>query len=552
MHFVCYLLLYGIIHGNIWQDRHHTRNHQASSTRKETTGRHPCRRKEESNVIIDRRCLIDCKTLLRSGRYFCEASFIESDSRKQKGTMLSTSMKLMMIHRASSFVTIPPRNNVEMRRFGSSLAATDFSLAERLDGLDQPTVWHEFSPLAVKHQAINLGQGFPDWDPPQFVVDAMIKSVDPGEARNANQYARPNAHLPLATMLAAEYSERWNRQVDPVSQVATAVGCTNVLFCALQGLVNPGEQVVLLEPAFDIYSSQVRMAGGEPVYVPLRPSGDIHAGASSAFRLDLEELEASITAGTRLLILNSPHNPTGKIFSKQELQGIADIVKQHPRMVVIADEVYEHILFDPEKEPHISLATLLPDQTLTLSSSGKTFSCTGWKVGWAIGPVHLVRAVVAVQQWVNFSTPTPNQDAIAQALAVAKEPYKGFDNYYAYLSSEYLRKRGLLVTALESAGMTPILPPGGFFIMADTTGIEVPDEFFEVTPAMPTNPMPRDWALSRWLTKVVGVTAIPPSAFYSKPNVPLARNLLRFAFCKDDKTLLEAHGRLESYFTGSK
>jgi aspartate/methionine/tyrosine aminotransferase len=203
-------------------------------------------------------------------------------------------------------------------------------------------------------------------------------------------------------------------------------------------------------------------------------------------------------------------------------------------------------------EPHISPATIdgLWDKTLTLSSSGKTFSCTGWKVGWAVGPAHLVKALSAVQQWVNFSSPTPNQDAIAQSLVQAKEPYEGYPSFYDYLAADYKRKRSLLVTALKSAGMTPVIPPGGFFIMADTSHIQFDYDPLEVTAATPTPTMPRDWALSRWLTRTVGVTAIPPSAFYSPANVPLAKNLLRFAFCKGDETILEAHKRLESYFGG--
>jgi aspartate/methionine/tyrosine aminotransferase len=327
----------------------------------------------------------------------------------------------------------------------------------------------------------------------------------------------------------------------------------------LQGLLNPGDEVILFEPAFDIYSSQVRMAGGIPVYVPLRPlpNAEPQLSASHVFTLDLEELQRAVTPKTKAILLNTPHNPTGKMFSLAEMQGIANISQQYPTLTVIADEVYEHIIFDPETEPHISMATVLPEQTLTLSSAGKTFSATGWKVGWAVGPARLVAAVTAVQQWVNFSAATPNQDAMAACLRRAQEAYTdpvtqtSFGNYYDYLAAEYLRKRGLLMAALQTAGMTPIVPPGAFFIMADTSAIDFPyEERYRqlVTDAMPAKPMPRDWALSRWLTEEVGVTAIPPSAFYSADNIPLASNMLRFAFCKGDETILEAHRRFERYF----
>jgi kynurenine--oxoglutarate transaminase/cysteine-S-conjugate beta-lyase/glutamine--phenylpyruvate transaminase len=382
----------------------------------------------------------------------------------------------------------------------------------------------------VKHGASNLGQGFPDWDPPAFCIDAMRYSTDPKYGRNANQYARSYAHMPLAQVLAEEYSNRWSMDINPATQIATATGCTNALYCALQGLLNPGDEVLLLEPAFDIYSSQVKMAGGVTVYCPLRQGdltklkrGDSAAGtgtgtgsgANQVFTLDLDELESKITDKTRVLLLNSPHNPTGKIFSRQELQGISNLLEKYPAITVISDEVYEHIIFDPTNEPHISIATLpgMFDKTLTLSSSGKTFSCTGWKVGWAVGPPHLVKAVSAVQQWVNFSAATPTQDAIAQALRSARDPFEGFETYYDYLAAEYLRKRGLLIAALESAGMTPVIPAGGFFIMADTSHIEFPYDPLEVSESMPASPMPRDWSMARWLTKEVGVTAIPPSAF---------------------------------------
>jgi aspartate/methionine/tyrosine aminotransferase len=442
-------------------------------------------------------------------------------------------------------------------------AAFSFALADRLTGLDKPTVWHEFSPLAAEHGAVNLGQGFPDWDPPEFVQLSMSRAI---QDRHANQYARSYAHLPLARVLADEYSTRLGRSIRAETEVATAVGCTNALYCALQAMLNPGDEAILLEPCFDIYSSQVQMAGGVPVYVPLRErieeadaaiddevvdggaSAPRFRDASDVFTLDMDELEAAVTDRTRVLLLNSPHNPTGKVFTRAELEGIAAIVKRHPRLVIISDEVYEHLVYDPDRHPHVSMAEILWDQTLTLSSGGKTFSATGWKVGWAVGPNHLVNAVIAVQQWVNFSAPTPNQDAFAMALEIARQPYEGHDNYYRYLVEEYRRKRDLLIGCLQAAGMTPIVPPGGFFILADTSHIpDPPTEYMRPTLASP-DPMPRDWALCRWLTIEVGVTAIPPSAFYSPGNMGLAKHYLRFAFCKSDDTIRAAQSKFEQYF----
>lgn len=442
-----------------------------------------------------------------------------------------------------------------MRKMAKNpIAAFSYQVANRLNGLDKPTVWHEFSPLSHEFGSINLGQGFPDWNPPAFCIEAMNKAVDPTSGRNANQYARSYAHMPLAQVLANDYSERFDRVIDPLTQVATAVGCTNALYCALQGMINDGDEVLLLEPAFDVYIAQTKMAGGKCKFIPLRSkSSDKNSekNANEFFNLDIDELENAITDKTKAFIMNTPHNPTGKMFTKEEMEKIAEVMKRHPQVVIIADEVYEHIVFDEEASPHISFATIdgMFDRTLTLSSSGKTFSNTGWKIGWAIGPPELVHLVTAAQQWINFSAPTPNQDAIAQCLVKAKEPYEGYDSYYKWVAAEYKRKRGLLCEALKSAGMEPITPDGGFFIMTDTSSIDVPTEFLEEkTVAMPTDPMPRDWAMSRYFTKEVGVTAIPPSAFYDTPNVPLAKNLLRFAYCKGDDTIIEAGKRFQKYF----
>lgn len=262
-----------------------------------------------------------------------------------------------------------------------------FQLAPRLQGLDKPTVWHEFSPLAIQYKSVNLGQGFPDWDPPVFAQEAMKQAIDPTYGRHANQYARSYAHLPLATILAKEYTDTLQPRtdIDPITQVATAVGCTNVLFCALHGLIQSGDEVIMLEPAFDVYIAQTKMAGGNPIFVPLRTTTthtstdpiqeDTIQTSNQAFHLDLQELEAAITSKTKVLLLNTPHNPTGKMLSRQELDGIADILHRHPQITILSDEVYEHIVFDPIQSPHISIASLpgMFERTLTLSSSGKTF-----------------------------------------------------------------------------------------------------------------------------------------------------------------------------------
>jgi len=268
----------------------------------------------------------------------------------------------------------------------SSASSLSSILAPRLDGLDKPTVWHEFSPLASQYNSVNLGQGFPDWDPPNFAIESMKMAIDPKYNRHANQYARSAAHLPLANILAEEYTLKLGRDdaINPETEVATAVGCSNALYCALQGLVGPGDEVIMLEPAFDIYMAQVKISGATSKFVPLRSkpvaskSEDTTTKTKTAnemFTLDMNELENAITERTKVFILNTPHNPTGKMFTKDELYQISNILQKYPQVVVISDEVYEHIVFDPENSPHIPIASIpgMYDKTLTLSSSGKTF-----------------------------------------------------------------------------------------------------------------------------------------------------------------------------------
>ena len=426
---------------------------------------------------------------------------------------------------------------------------TCYQLAPRLKGFDGPTVWHEFTPLAKEVGAVNLGQGFPDWQAPAFMKAAAKRAVD----EDYNQYTRSGGHVPLVQQLAKWYKRVLQRDIDAMTEVTVTVGATEAMFALLQALVADGDEVLLMEPSFDIYSAQTRMAGGSPVYVPLQHTGQAGVESTgSAWGLDLPALEAAITPATRILVLNTPHNPTGKMFSREEMQGIADIVARHPRIVVICDEVYEHMTYDGHD--HVQFPTLpgMWERSVTVSSAGKTFSVTGWKVGWVVGPAPLVKGVMLVNQWVQFSVATPLQQAVAWALEEAEQPFTApgadgaevtHDSYFAYLRAQYLAKRTLLCDALNAAGLKAIAPEGGFFVMADTSAVSIPDSYLaESTPACPS--MTRDWAFCRWLTKEVGVAAIPPSAFYQDSDKHLVANLARFAFCKTDEALTEAAGRL--------
>lgn len=302
------------------------------------------------------------------------------------------------------------------------------------------------------------------------------------------------------------------------------------------GLLNPGDEVVVLEPAFDIYIAQAEMAGATLKTVPYRVRND--ASGAKEWYVDFAELRAAFSEKTKLFLLNTPHNPTGKVFTRAELDEISSIVQSFPDVVAVADEVYEHMVYG-EKQ-HVSLASLpgMFERTLTISSAGKTFSITGWKVGWTIGPAHLVRSIAVCHQWLAFSVCTPMQQAVADSLVIAEQPYEGAESFYASLNASYLAKRTLMCDALRAAGIEPIVPEGGFFIVGDTSKIVLPEKYAADTTVT------RDWALCRWLTEEIGVAAIPPSAFYCDENKELAANYARFAFCKTDDVLRDAAQRL--------
>ena len=274
-------------------------------------------------------------------------------------------------------------------------------LASRLEGIP-PTIFSEMSALAVRTQSVNLGQGFPDVDGPPDVIARAVAALEGG----LNQYA-PGLGVPALRQAIARHQLRhYGIELDPDSQVVVTTGCTEGVAAALLGLVNPGDEVVVLEPYYDSYTAMIQMAGGVRRPVTLR---------APDFRLDVDELRAAVTPRTRFVLLNSPHNPTGTVLTREELQAVADLAIEHD-LVVITDEVYEHLVFDDHE--HVPIATLpgMFERTLTLSSAGKSYSFTGWKVGWATGPAALVGAVLAAKQWLTFTSGSPLQPAVAFAL----------------------------------------------------------------------------------------------------------------------------------------
>ena len=374
------------------------------------------------------------------------------------------------------------------------------------------TIFAEMSALAARYEAVNLGQGFPNFPAPGFVKEAGRRAI----AAEQNQYARSAGCLPLVTCLAEELSVELGREIDPLAEVTVTAGATYGLFAAFMSLVDPGDEVILIEPFYDSYPADCQMAGGRPVYVPLRPSAD------GAWRLDPEELKGAFGPSTRMLVLNTPHNPTGKVFSRAELEELARLCIEHD-VLVLTDEVYDRLWFDGEEPVRMASLPGMWDRTVTLGSAGKTFGVTGWKVGWAIAPSELSAAIRSAHQWMLFSVATPLQEGIASALRHARE-----SGYYGQSRRLFQGLRDRLVAVLSEVGLNPVVPRGAYFVMADITGRGFED----------------DLEFCRWMTAEVGVTAIPTSPFYGEDHRDQGRGFARFCFAKDDQTLEEAARRL--------
>ena len=369
------------------------------------------------------------------------------------------------------------------------------------------TIFSEMTKLAQEKGAINLAQGFPDFDGPPGIIEAAHAAMRAGE----NQYARSQGHPLLVRAIAEKQQRDTGLAWDPMTEVAVFAGATEGIAAALLGLCDPGDEVVLIEPFYDSYPACVAMAGGIPRYVTLR---------YPEVALDPVALEAAITPRTRLLVLNTPHNPTGKVFTRDELDAIAEVCRRHD-LRAITDEVYEYLTFDGAA--HVSLATLpgMRERTLTISSTGKSFSYTGWKIGWATGPRDLVAAAQSAHQFLTFAVATPFQVAMAHALGTFR------DEYLRDFRRAYTERRDFLAGVLGRAGFDVAMPRGTYFICAGFRRLSQAD----------------DRTFARELVDRIGVAAIPPSPFYAAAPEE-GRRLLRFAFCKKMETLRAAAERL--------
>ncbi|XP_047983481.1 probable N-succinyldiaminopimelate aminotransferase DapC [Salvia hispanica] len=377
-------------------------------------------------------------------------------------------------------------------------------IAKRLEKF-KTTIFTQMSSLAIKHGAINLGQGFPNFDGPEFVKEAAIEAIRAGK----NQYARGYGVPDLNSAVADRFKLDTGLVVDPEKEVTVTSGCTEAIAATILGLINPGDEVVVFAPFYDSYEATLSMAGAKIKSITLKPPN---------FSIPIDELKSAVTKDTRAILMNTPHNPTGKMFTREELEAISSLCAEHD-VLVFSDEVYDKLAFEMD---HISIASLpgMYERTVTLNSLGKTFSLTGWKIGWAIAPPHLTWGVRQAHAFLTFATSTPMQHAAAAALRAP-------ESYYEELRRDYATKKKILVDGLESVGFTVFPSSGTYFVVVDHTPFG----------------MENDVAFCEHLIKEVGVVAIPTSVFYLDPEE--GKNLVRFTFCKDEETLRSAVVRMK-------
>jgi aminotransferase len=377
------------------------------------------------------------------------------------------------------------------------------ALALRTVGFTESVI-REMTRLCHAAGGINLAQGFPDFPAPAEVKDAAKRAID----ADINQYAITWGAPALRREVAASYGALYGMAVDPETMLTVTCGATEAMVSTLLALVDPGDEVIVLEPFYENYGPDAAICGAAPVFVPLRQP-------QNAF--DPDELRRAFSARTKAIIVNTPNNPTGRVFRRDELETIAGLCREFD-VICVTDEIYEHILYEGT---HIPMATLpgMAERTVTISGASKTFSVTGWRVGWIVAPPDLTSGIRKVHDFVTVGAPAPLQEAVAAGLRLGRP-------YHERLAREYRARRDLLHAALVEAGFAPRLPEGAYYILCDISRFGFAD----------------DTAFAHWLVREVGVAGVPGSSFYSRPE--LGRHLIRFTFCKSEPLLREAAERL--------
>lgn len=422
-------------------------------------------------------------------------------------------------------------------RLYSSMAK--FTPSPRIAGeLARKDVWSLVNEAAAQCRSppVNLGQGFMDFNPPSWLLNAAKDCLDPVPT---NQYSPTRGRPRLKSAIAKAYSPYFGRELNPEREILVTAGANEGFYSAFAGLLDQGDEVIVMEPYFDQYISNIEFNGGVVKYVSLRPPKEAQEKNvdASEWRLDLNELKAAITPRTKAIMINSPHNPIGKIFGEEELREIGELIIKHD-MIILSDEVYDKL----DYKPQVRIATLSPElagRTITIGSAGKTFGCTGWRVGWLIACPELINYCAAAHTRICFVANSPLQEATAMAFERAEE-----EGYYETTRKEYLERRDILQSTFDELGLTYTVPDGSYFLLVNFSRVKIPDEFVATVPASVTEGRARDFLLSYWLCSELGVVAVPPTEFCTKESAPIFEQYLRFAFCKKLETLKAAREKL--------
>ena len=376
-------------------------------------------------------------------------------------------------------------------------------LAARTMGFTESVI-REMTRLNAVHGGINLAQGFPNFPAPAQVKEAAKRAID----ADINQYAITWGAKSLRDALSRTYADLYGMRVDPETMLTVTCGSTEAMISTLLAIVDPGDEVVVLEPFYENYGPDAAICGATPIFVPLRPPD---------FTFDPDELRRAFSSRTKAIIVNSPNNPTGRVFTREELEAIASLCRDHD-VIAVTDEIYEHTKYSGV---HIPIATLdgMAERTVTISGASKSFSVTGWRVGWIVAPPELTAGIRKVHDFVTVGAPAPLQEAVAAALALGRP-------YYQELAVEYRARRDLLVRALAAAGFAPNTPDGAYYVLCDIRPFGFQD----------------DTVFAHWLVSEVGVAGVPGSSFFSRKE--LGQHLIRFTFCKTRDVLDEAGKRL--------
>jgi kynurenine--oxoglutarate transaminase/cysteine-S-conjugate beta-lyase/glutamine--phenylpyruvate transaminase len=425
-------------------------------------------------------------------------------------------------------------------------------------GYEDPSIWYKFGKLATTTQSVNMGQGYPDWQPPEFFIESLQKNISGTDSNH--QYSRSSGNIKLCETLAKYYNASFKKQIDPMTEILVANGGISVLYNTITALVEPGDEVLLLEPFYESYFAEIKLMGGNAIGVPMIPpqirnkndfkyNGDekgmekFYSKFRDTWTIDFERFEAALSNKTKLVLLNTPNNPTGKILTYEELRKIAELVKKFPNVVVFMDEVYEHMTYDSfQTLPRMASFPGMWNRTITMMSAGKTFSATGVRLGWAIGPNSLIKKISAVFRYNSFCMYDPFMKAIADCLDIAMKSYKGYNNYYSWLRAHYLKQRNYTIKKLANCNKFDLdfyIPEGGYFLVASLEGKDIkPTKYrLEGDENLKEGEYLKDYNYLIDLAYNKNVVGIPCSVFYTEPNKPIGENFIRLAFCKQSSTI---------------